>query len=139
MNIEAKSNNLQILTKLFYELRKLPIKDLLVRLRRAARLIQGDWGRSLEDLTAWLATYQGNRNIAAHGAFFPSENNRHLRVLYIHKRRDHGKLVYYPEEQNVSRELALELIADADRILRTVTALDEAVRLGNVQIGPPTP
>ena len=102
----------------FHELRKLPLKQLIGQLSESGRHLPQEHQEGLDKLTDWIKRFQNNRHIAAHGAFYPSAHSSTLKVLYTHKFKDHGRTKYRSEDIEIERSLVLELIADADRILR---------------------
>lgn len=135
LTVETFSANNSILTKRFHELRKKPIGDLIRLLRAVAEQLDGEWSTFLVALSDWVDTYKLNRHIAAHGALYIDKNNSsEIRVLYTHVKKDHGQKVYYPEETVLTQKLVMELIEDADRILRSVVSLDESIRRGDVKL-----
>lgn len=91
---------------------------------------------SLVDLADWIKRFQQNRHIAAHGAFYPSAENGSLKVLYTHQFKDHGVTKFRAEETEIKRNLVLELIADADRILRIIAGLDTKIQKGEILTHP---
>ena len=64
-----------------------------------------------------------------------SETSGYLKVLYTHKFKENGENKYRPEETELGRELVLELIADADRILRQIVTLDTMIRKEEITLG----
>ena len=82
----------------------------------------------------WVKKYQINRHIASHGAFLRSASNGYLRVLYTHKFKESGQTKYRPEEAEIGRELVLELIADADLILRQIVTLDTMIKTKEINL-----
>lgn len=131
LHVEEKQGLGPVLTKRLHELRKMPINELLPTLRAVSDHLQDEWRNGLVELCDWIEKVKLNRHIAAHGAFFDPRRDGSLRVLYTHVRKDHGKKVYFPEEAEVTRLLVGEFVADADRILRSLYGLDEAVRKGD--------
>ncbi|WP_275392500.1 hypothetical protein [Aliiroseovarius sp. Z3] len=116
----------------FHQLRKLGVSDLIKQLRKSSKTLDPENSDLLSTLANWLGTYQTNRHIAAHGAFYVEQGSNVLRVIYSHKRKSHGEFIYESEETVVDRDLALQLIEDADRILRSVVGLDTAIQRGEV-------
>lgn len=120
----------------FHELRKVPIGDLTRLLGKKSKHLDGEWGEFLEAISELVGRYKENRHIAAHGAFFVKQPEKTLKVLYTHKVRNHGKVFFRPEETEISRELVLELIADADRLLRHLSFVAQDVEMGKIRVTP---
>lgn len=118
--LETRSNSWLLR---FNELRKQPIKDLVVELRSVRDRIVEICAEDFTEFINWIDQYKLNRHIAAHGAFFQNVESGGLKVLYTHKRKVNGEVSYTEEETTISRELILSLIEDADRILRILVGI----------------
>ena len=118
----------------FSELRKLPIKDLIKTVKSKSRKLPTGYASELVELMDWLDRYQINRHIAAHGAFYRNDTDQSLKVLYTHKKKEAGETHYRHEETEVTREMVLGFIADADRILRQVETLDQIIMAGELKL-----
>ncbi|MEL7026963.1 MAG: hypothetical protein AAGO57_07015 [Pseudomonadota bacterium] len=117
----------------FHELRKFSIKDLVRQLKQASRSLDDTLQRDFDDFVGWIDTYKINRHIAAHGAF-QSMPGGNMRVHYTHIEKINGQKVYTKEETVLSRQEILDYVYDADRILRTLSGLDNAIRTGDVSV-----
>ncbi|MBY6048027.1 hypothetical protein [Vannielia litorea] len=119
-------------TPRFFELRKLKLGDLIKTLGKAATSLPKDDYVGLKDITRWFQDNQIYRHMAAHGAFQWLEDEKKLRIHYVHKRKLNKKTVYEPETRLVERKDVLSMVNDADRLLRILTGLDMRIISGDL-------
>jgi hypothetical protein len=118
----------------FHKLRKVKTSDLIPILRKCSESLPDPMPSQFREFVEWIDRYSINRHIAVHGAFFNSEEDGYLRVLYTHKVRNGSDFDYVPEESKIDRGLVLEILNDADRLLRILTGLVSAIDKGEVTL-----
>lgn len=117
-----------------HQLRKLQQKELLTELRKAIRKLPDELAASFVELIHWIDTYKKNRHIAAHGAFYATDVPGVLKVHYTHATGEKSNPQYVPETAEITRIVSLELIGDADRILRNISEVRLAVQNGAISL-----
>lgn len=128
--IESLPPSSDAFTRRFNALRKKPLSDLIPILRNSGKKLPQPLDSSFEELVVWIDTFKLNRHIASHGAFFKSHTPGVLRVQYTHIIKNRTE--YTQETSQIDKNLSRQLIADADRIFRTLHSLVNAMSSGEI-------
>ncbi|MDZ4089031.1 MAG: hypothetical protein U1E69_19740 [Tabrizicola sp.] len=134
--VEGVRPDSQAWRKRFSALRKMTISDLLPVLRKSAGRLPEPLPSQFFDFVDWIKEYSRNRHIAVHGAFYTSKSPGKLRVIYTHKVKSSVGTEFHQDETELDRKSALEILHDADRVLRTLAGLVAAIDRGEVTMMP---
>ena len=116
------------------ELRKLSTSELLKQMSKSNFFTDPNLRSEFDQLVAWMRKLSKNRHIAVHGAFYDPEKSGVIEVNYWHKSGSRNNPLFTKETNKIDRAAALELINDADRILRIVFHLQKEIAARQVTI-----